>query len=300
MREHSEYEELLSALIDGELDEAEKAELQAHLESCAECRDYLRLLAAMHDGLREQPDPPEKLREGIMYKIGLERKRKRSLPGAYGRWTAVAAVCCLAVLGAVKLGGMGAGKGADSAAPMMASATGGTAETLYMAADNGFAAFTGTTANADGANADSAMEEPVPLPEGAPAAAAPMEEAADTAVANDAFFYRTDTETNTELTLKSAPESVYNAAHLPGYEIGLEELASADCCAVGILYALPEGYPAENWTEVIAPSGQRRWVVKREAMDALTAKGLFDEVYYGDLLASEGLIIELTEGTDEP
>ena len=295
MREHSEYEELLSALIDGELDEAEKTELQSHLESCAECRDYLRLLAAMHDELREQPDPPEKLREGIMYKIGLEKKRKRSLLGAYGRWTAIAAVCCLAVLGAVKLGGMRAGKGTDSAAPMMASATGSTVETLRTTAVSGFAAMNGVTADADGA-----MEEPVPQPEGAPAAAAPMEEAADAAVANDAFFYRADTETDAEPTLKSAPESVYNAAHLPGYEVGLAELASADCCAVGILYALPEGYPAENWTEVIAPSGQRRWVVKHEAMDALTAEGLFDEVYYGDLLASEGLIIELTEGTDEP
>ena len=295
MREHSEYKELLSALIDGELDEAEKAELQAHLESCAECRDYLRLLAAVHDGLREQPDPPEKLREGVMYKIGLERKRKRSLLGAYGRWTAIAAVCCLAVLGAVKLGGMRAGKAADSAAPMMASATGGTVETLRTTAVSDLSAMNGVTAEADGA-----MEEPVPQPEDAPAAAVPMEEAADAAVANDAFFYRADTETDAEPTLKSAPESVYNAAHLPGYEIGLRELASADCCAVGILYALPEGYPAGSWVEVIAPAGQRRWVVKREAMDALTAEGLFDEVYYGDLLASEGLIIELTEGTDEP
>lgn len=283
MQDCSKYDELLSAYLDGEVSETEKAEIEAHLESCADCRKYLSLLRTMRDDLQQElPEAPEMLRRGVMYKIGLEQKRKRVLFGSFGKWTAIAAVCCLAVLGAVRLGGAGLQKSADAAAPMMAEAD--TAEVMYStsaAVSNGFAADMETMNTAV-----NGMEAPAPEPK-----EKRMEEPAE----SNAFAYAADT-ANTE-EAAAAPESIYDASRLPGYEAGMDALdSSISYCAVGILYSLPEGYPAKDWEEQMAPYGQRRWLVRSEVMDALAAEGIFDELYYGDLLADSGLIMELTEG----
>lgn len=280
MQDCSRYDELLSAYLDGEVSAEEKQEIEAHLDSCADCRRYLSLLRTMQENLQQDlPAPPEKLRQGVMYKIGLEQKRKGFMFGAFGKWTVLAAMCCLAVLGAVKLGGSGIRKSADTAAPMTAVAD--MAETSATGSANSFAG--GAMANA----AEKRREEPAAAPEPLPAEEAESEEL---------FMYTSDSAAAEE----PAPAGIYDASALPGYSVGMDALDSAAAySAVGILYELPEGYPAKNWEEQPAPFGQKRWLLSREKMDALAEAGIFDELYYGDLLADSGLIIQLTEGENQ-
>lgn len=68
---HEEYREKLSALLDGELTDAEQAELTAHLASCPACQTYLIELTAMHDALgrMEPPSVPEGFAAGVMARL---------------------------------------------------------------------------------------------------------------------------------------------------------------------------------------------------------------------------------------
>ena len=51
MKNHQECESLLDALIDGELSEAEAAEVRAHAETCAICQEYLNKVRIIQDAL---------------------------------------------------------------------------------------------------------------------------------------------------------------------------------------------------------------------------------------------------------
>ena len=68
---HDEYKEKLSALLDEELDEREKAEVLAHLNVCEACRTYLIELTAVHDALNrmDTPSVPEGFAAGVMARL---------------------------------------------------------------------------------------------------------------------------------------------------------------------------------------------------------------------------------------
>jgi len=59
--------DLLSSFLDDELTAAERAEVEAHLSACSECREHLLSLRALSSALREEPVPPVPagLEEGI-------------------------------------------------------------------------------------------------------------------------------------------------------------------------------------------------------------------------------------------
>lgn len=52
------YMELISAELDGELTEAERARLTAHLEQCPACRRYRQALASVSGALADSLEPP--------------------------------------------------------------------------------------------------------------------------------------------------------------------------------------------------------------------------------------------------
>ncbi len=93
------YLELISAYTDGEISDAEKAELDAHLESCPDCRRVMEAYAAMDQCFDGEVQPPETLAKGIMYKIGLDSGKGKKRRFSFGRGTAAAAVIVLALLG---------------------------------------------------------------------------------------------------------------------------------------------------------------------------------------------------------
>lgn len=116
MRGCDKYQELISAMLDGELEEAAAAELHAHMQHCDDCRSlyeaFADVSAAMQEDLMEEP--PEKLAQGVMYKIGLEEKEGSKRPFAFGRFTLIAACLAVVVFAAGRFGLLG---GTDEAPP---------------------------------------------------------------------------------------------------------------------------------------------------------------------------------------
>ena len=129
MRNHEEYKELLSALLDSELDEAARAEVLAHLETCDECRTYFAELTAMHDALgdQEEIDVPAGFARGVLLRLHEESEPRAwaaKEPGkrmAWRRWTALAAGAAVVVLAVtalpnIRLGGAAPASGCAGSA----------------------------------------------------------------------------------------------------------------------------------------------------------------------------------------
>jgi anti-sigma factor RsiW len=87
-------DELLTAHLDGELDDAERAEVETHLASCADCRRELEALRHVRSVLRGAPavDPPF----GFFERMTSRRRRPR--------WIAAASVAGIAAAWIVVVG----------------------------------------------------------------------------------------------------------------------------------------------------------------------------------------------------
>jgi hypothetical protein len=69
MNDHQSHpHELISAMHDGEIDERERAVVEAHLRECAACRDLAGDLAALGEVLGDEPVPP--VPAGLASRIG--------------------------------------------------------------------------------------------------------------------------------------------------------------------------------------------------------------------------------------
>ena len=129
MRKCEEFAPLLSAFVDGELTEEERAEVLAHVSECEECGRLLGELTALHAALGEleEEDVPAGFTEGVMAAVRAEkaaakpRAKKRS---AWRRWMPMAACAAIiALAAAVTIPQMDQKKAADSAAPAAPEST---------------------------------------------------------------------------------------------------------------------------------------------------------------------------------
>ncbi len=101
-----EYEERISAFIDGCLPERDRAELEAHMAACPVCQAYFDDQIAIHEALldlEEIPAPPE-LAGRIMERVRAEAQeppahKKTVLLPSWRRWAALAACCAIAAAG---------------------------------------------------------------------------------------------------------------------------------------------------------------------------------------------------------
>ena len=101
---HEHYKLLVSAVIDGEATDEERAELAAHIAECPECAALLEAYSAVGAELADGVEPPAKLAEGIMYRVKNEKKKRRF---AFGRFTAIAAAAIVIIFaGRFALSGM--------------------------------------------------------------------------------------------------------------------------------------------------------------------------------------------------
>lgn len=102
--------DLIGAKIDKELTPEQDAQLQAHLNECAECRAVYEAMAGIERGLAELEEPaPEGLKQGVMYRIGQEtgknKKPKKRWIGPGTGFGLVAAVLVLLIgLNVIPLG----------------------------------------------------------------------------------------------------------------------------------------------------------------------------------------------------
>ena len=100
MADCAKYQEMMSALLDGELSKPQQDALDAHLASCPECNALFQALQAMHslcdDALVQ---PPEALAAGVMRQIQARPAKKQTGHRLFYRIaTGIAAAACLALV----------------------------------------------------------------------------------------------------------------------------------------------------------------------------------------------------------
>lgn len=156
MKYCEKYAALISAWLDGELNEEETGRLQAHLFTCPGCRAYLADLKAMGRAFPslEEVEVPEDFTASVMARIRAQTppEKKRASHTLWRRWGAWA--CCLALL--VLVGG-GVWR----------------AELVSRGAQNQIAAADAASLTTDSAEAESGGSESA---QAAPEEAAPEEE----------------------------------------------------------------------------------------------------------------------------
>lgn len=113
-------QELISRLLDGDLDHEERAALEEHVQSCPECRAVYEAFSAVSASLRDDlEEPPESLRESVMAEIRREEIRKKNR----SPWRAVLSAAAVAalVLGLRFATGSESLRDASQTAPLAAS-----------------------------------------------------------------------------------------------------------------------------------------------------------------------------------
>lgn len=104
--------ELISCLLDGELDEEEQALVREHMASCPDCRRVYEAFSAISGQLREPEPLPEGLHERIMSGIPARPKRKTGI--VWIKYLSAAACIALVIVAGAKSGVFAPGSdGAD-------------------------------------------------------------------------------------------------------------------------------------------------------------------------------------------
>lgn len=100
MEQCAATQELISRLLDGDLDAAEQAALAEHLAVCPECKALYEAFSAVSGALEEQQEePPERLHENVMAAVRRDAmgKRNRRARRRWGALLSAAAVAALAI-----------------------------------------------------------------------------------------------------------------------------------------------------------------------------------------------------------
>ena len=128
MRTCAEYQELISAMLDGELTAEEKAEVEAHIAGCPECAAMYEAFAAV-SGM-EAAEVPDTLHEAVMTKVTAAQKAFKTQNKIVRlRPILTTAACLVVIVGTIFAMRTGfsrraAETAASAAAPMMAPAAG--------------------------------------------------------------------------------------------------------------------------------------------------------------------------------
>ena len=249
---HDEYKEQLSAFLDGELTDAERDDVLAHLETCAACRSYLAELTALHDALgdMEDVDVPEGFADGVIARLHEESAPQKAKKRSPWRDVATLAACAAVVVLAISnMPRMGGSSGSTESAP----ATDASSSSIQ---SSSFAATTATT------TADSAVPEEAEDSMGYDYAAELMmapatPEAAETPMAITRNGASDETAAQGEAKL-STPATAEQAE----FDAGAGEPLSP------VLTLMGDG-AAEWLAEHGEPLGDGRWLVTVEAVNTL-------------------------------
>ena len=200
MNSCSEYRELISRLLDGELNADEQREVQRHIASCPDCAAVYDAFSMLSQAVADAAEePPARLHEAVMADVRREAIRRRQPPKRVRSFLALAACAALVILAAANLPRMGrsatmmsAAKASDAALPMEApqaalvmeaaeAPTEAVPEAEEAAAENSLGADRADAAygTVQDAGAETPAEMPAPLPDEdvSPDEAAPADDA---------------------------------------------------------------------------------------------------------------------------
>lgn len=164
MKGCEEYQEMISSMLDGELSQAEKHELRAHLESCPRCRAMYSAFSSLSENFGEESPFPDGLHDRIMSGVkaaGRKQKRKGLLIKLRPYMSAAIAACF--VLIAVSAFSIGRDSGLSMTSSDAKADTAGL-ETLMETAPQTKAAADAFPAEAGGTGSVPSPE-PVPKPD---------------------------------------------------------------------------------------------------------------------------------------
>src|ERR671922_8609 len=113
MAAHEQIEQL-SALIDGELPDRERASLEAHVATCAQCRSVLSALRSTLSDLRALPEPELPAQHEWALRAALRRSARPRGWRAVSLAMGSAAAALVAVLALVLNGGGAPGPRTDA------------------------------------------------------------------------------------------------------------------------------------------------------------------------------------------
>jgi len=115
------YLDMISAYFDGELNGNEKAELEAHLEECEECRSILETYREISaEMIKDTEEVPENFAAGVMDKVAsyeknIKARKQRRNFGIAGRWIGIAACIAIVLVAFPRMPGLGCGASNDAA-----------------------------------------------------------------------------------------------------------------------------------------------------------------------------------------
>jgi len=188
MSQCERMQELISAMLDGELTEAESAEVKAHIASCADCAALCAAFSDVSAAIQADAasdDLPDTLHAGIMEKLhAVDAARKTQSTIVRLRPVLAAAACLVVLVGTVLAlnNTLGRGKSAEDA-PMAAAPALYTSGGTSGAAPAGGSAPTAAKGAADEGSVNIAESKmaapeaaPEPVPEPAAARKTPQEE----------------------------------------------------------------------------------------------------------------------------
>ena len=314
--EHALWQERISAYLDGELGAEEEQELMDHLDECEKCRSAMLLLRSMGEALQaDTVEPPAMLAEGTRFLFEKERAQKKFSPKRW-RFTAIAAVICLALLGVATLAPRSGSAVKNAAAE---------ADHRYMSGSGASLAAGGTLTMADSTETETMAEEtaaegqlrsynstasarpadtPVPAPQATSAAASAPQAAGsayDGGAAAEAGVNESAEEPGAEAEDGTRKGAQYSVSGQPGYAVYQTLEDPSRYYSVCFVYGeVPQTIRDHTGCVPLdAPEGQERWLVP---LDVCLNEGLleqFQEIYYGDLLSQQGLVIGILDMEEE-
>ena len=116
MNDCTEFQDLISAYVDGELTEADKASLEAHMSACADCSAILEIYRSISTAVDGSLEPaPESLHTGVMEKIrnaddaqlSARIRKFKTVNVIFSRYVPIAACLVFILLVAARLFGGG-------------------------------------------------------------------------------------------------------------------------------------------------------------------------------------------------
>lgn len=94
--------EMISCLLDSELDEAEAAQVRGHIAECDECRAVYEAFSAVSQKMRSLEDVPEDLHDKIMSGIGSRKQKNGGI--VWLKYFSAAACIALVIFAGAKSG----------------------------------------------------------------------------------------------------------------------------------------------------------------------------------------------------
>lgn len=283
MSECTKFQELISSAVDNEISDADKEALEAHLAECEACRRVYEAFSAISGAAADSlAEVPKNFKENTMSLVMSEASRPKGVKrflNLYGRYTALAAVLAVIIIGGKSVTGNMFRMGNSAPPPAADTAS---AEAVM---DGGDPSMPSSRGNANSIAAENKLVE---LDE-----AAEADNDMETAPAAAGAEYDYVTSENSYKPSFEEPSFVdSNAVKSPlsHEDLGYERSFCAICTIEGVLPSqLAELDPIRS------EGGETHYEISVELFYELDAEGAFSSIFYEDGTAETALVIYTAE-----